>query len=234
MKSPRRIVLTDEIIARHNLCTDPPPSDSLFWLLWNTCIQTAQQALQTPFIQGVKAGTLDPVVYGGFNVNDAYYCFNGAPDYQSAAQRASDVTLQQFLTAKYNSYQTYNATFPQIWRVKDATSIIPFDVCQQYSQFESYIATKFDPIYCLIAMLPCECLWAWLGEQLSPPDPQNLYAPWVNGNNDFSGAYAIGNFLQSYQIANPGVVDQSLSLKIYSQAMIYEQQNFAAALSATD
>lgn len=117
MKNPRRIVLTDEMLAEHNLSTDPPPPDSLFWSMWNSCTPIAQQAFQTPFIQGIGAGTLNPVKYGAFNVSDAYYCFNGAQDYLDAAQRATDPTLQAFLTAKYNSYQKYNATFPTTWRI---------------------------------------------------------------------------------------------------------------------
>jgi thiaminase/transcriptional activator TenA len=234
MKNQRRINLADEMIAKHSLCTDPPPPDSLFWAMWDSCTRIAQEALQTPFIQGINAGTLDPVVYGSFNVNDAYYCFNGAPDYYSAAQHSVDPVLRLFLLAKYNSYQRYNTTFPQTWRIKDATSIIPFDVCLQYSEYETNIAADYDPIYCLIVMLPCEYLWSWLGEQLSPPSSQNLYAPWVTGNNDPSGAYAMGNFLDAYQKANPDVIDQTTAIHIYTQAMSYEQQNFAAAMSKTD
>jgi thiaminase/transcriptional activator TenA len=234
MKNPRRIVLTDEMIAKHNFCTDPPPPDSLFWGMWNSCTEIAQQVLQTPFIQRINSGTLDPVVYGGFNVNDAYYCFSGAPDYQAAAQRTSDPTLKQFLLAKYNSYQKYNLTFPQIWHVQDATSLVPFEVCLQYSQYETEVAAKADPIYCLIVMLPCEYLWAWLGDQLSPPSPQNLYAPWVTANNDPSGAYAIGNFLGAYQQARPDVINQTKAIQIYTQAMAYELQNFAAAMTSIE
>lgn len=74
-------------------------------------------------------------------------------------------------------------------------------------------------------MLPCEYLWAWLGAQLSPPSPQNLYAPWVTGNNDPGGAYAMGNFLNNYQ----GSIDPGQATQIYTAAMNYEQQNFAVA-----
>ena len=142
MRSPRRIVLTDEMIARYDLSTQPPPSDSLFWAMWNSSLEIAQQALQTAFVQGIKIGNLDPVRYGGFNINDAFYCFNGAPDYQIAAQRSTDPTLKAFLTLKYNNSQRYNATFPLIWRVKDGGSIVPFDVCFKHSEFEAGIGTN--------------------------------------------------------------------------------------------
>lgn len=231
MKNPRRISLTPEMVARHDLSTDPPPPDSIFWTLWNACTSIAQAALQTPFIQGIKAGTLDPVKYGGFNVNDAWYCFNGAGDYRTAADRAADPALKAFLTAKHDSYEKYNATFPQIWRVRDGASIVPFDVCREYSEFESGVASREDPVYSLVVMLPCEYLWAWLGAQLAPPDPQNLYAPWITGNIGTHGPYAMGNLLDEYQEAHPGALDPQKALDIYRRAMEYEQRNFAAAAS---
>lgn len=231
MKSPRRIALSDQMIAEHALSTDPPPSDSLFWTMWGSCSHLAEEALQTPFIQGIKTGTLDPVRYGAFNVSDAYYCFHGAKDYADAIKRADHPTLKAFLSIKYNGYQKYNATFPEVWRIKDATSIIPFDACHQYCTFETHVASMEDPIYCLVVMLPCEYLWYWLATQLNPPALQNLYAPWVTGNLSSKGAYAIGNFLNTYQKENPGVLDDQKATQIYTQAMTFEMKNFAAALS---
>ncbi len=231
MRSPRRISLSVQIIAEHDLSKDPPPPDSLFWTMWNSCSHLAEEALQTPFVQGIKAGSLDPVRYGAFNVSDAYYCFHAARDYAAAVKRADHPTLQAFLSLKHQSYQKYNATFPDVWRVKDATSIIPFDVCHQYCGLETQVASQEDPIYCLVVMLPCDYLWSWLAAQLNPPAPQNLYAPWVTGNLGSTGAYAMGNFLDTYQKENPGAVDEQKAAQIYTQAMTFELKNFAAALS---
>jgi thiaminase/transcriptional activator TenA len=231
MKSPRRLTLSDQTVNAHQLSLVPPPPDSIFWKMWNACTSLAEEALQTPFIQGIKAGTLDPIRYGAFNVNDAYYCYHSAPDYVDAERRTDHPTLRMFLREKYNSYQKYNATFPGTWRVKDATSIIPFDACHQYSEFETSIASKEDPIYCLVVMLPCEYLWAWLAVKLSPPSAQNLYASWVKGNLEPDAGYAIGNFLDLYQKENPGTLDEQKAIQIYTQATAFEVKNFEAALS---
>jgi thiaminase/transcriptional activator TenA len=227
MKNNRTIKLDKNFIVEHSLSTSPPPQDSLFWKMWNACINIANSALNTNFIQGIKTGTLDPVTYGGFNVSDAYYCFNGAQDYLAAESRATDLTLQAFLLKKYNSYQKYNETFPKIWHVRDATGVVPSDVCKQYSDFESNVASHQDPIYTLIVMIPCEYLWAWLGAQLSPPTSGNLYAPWINDNDYPDGAYAMGNFLDEYQKTHS--VDEALATELYTQAMTYEYQNFNTA-----
>jgi len=227
MKNNRRIELSKEFVEEHKLSKLPPPENSLFWKMWNSCLDIANKSLETGFIKGIKDANLDPVKYGGFNVSDAYYCFHGADDYLTASDKASDPTLKAFLLKKYESYDKYNKTFPAIWHVKDANGIVPSDVCKNYSEFESEVITAEDAIYALIVMLPCEYLWAWIGGQLSPASKGNLYAPWINGNNDPSGAYAMGNFIDEYQKAYS--IDENLAMKNYTKAMNYELQNFAVA-----
>ncbi|HXU44918.1 MAG TPA: TenA family transcriptional regulator, partial [Thermoanaerobaculia bacterium] len=98
--------------------------------------------------------------------------------------------------------------------------------------YETGVASREDPIYSLVVMLPCEYLWYWLATQLQPVKPQNLYAPWVTGNDDSRGPYAIGNFLDSFQKAHPDVLDPQKAIEIYTRATSYEHLNFAAALPA--
>jgi thiaminase/transcriptional activator TenA len=229
MKNPRRIDLSDEMVVEHGLSKEPPP-EALFWAMWNACANVAQEALETAFIQGIRGGTLDPVHYGGFNVSDAFYCFHGAEDYSTAARRADDRTLRALLLAKHHGYRKYNESFPSTWRIRDASSVVPLDVCREYSAFERHVVSQEDPIYSLVVMLPCEYLWAWLAAQLSPAQPQNLYAAWITGNDDPGSAYAMGNFLESYRAQHP--VDQEKAIQIYCRAMTFEQENFTAALEA--
>ena len=229
MKNPRRVALNDELIKKHNLSTSSPPPESLFWKMWNACVNIANQALATDFIQGIKLGNLDPVKYGGFNVSDAYYCFNGSQDYLAAESRAEDEVLKAFLLQKYQSYQKFNEEFPKIWHIKDASGVVPIEVCKRYLEFESTVASQEEPIYCIVVMLPCEYLWYWLANQLAPPTANNLYAPWITGNDSPNGAYAMGNFLDAYQQNHPGAIDENKAIEIYTQAMSYEVENFAAA-----
>ena len=227
MKNNRSITITEQDLLTHPLSKSKPPENALFWKLWNACFSIAQEALNTKFVQGIKNGTLDPVTYGSFNVSDAYYCFKGAEAYQVAANKTEDPVLKAFLTKKHNSYESYNKTFPKTWHLKGAEGIVPTEVCQQYANFEATVAQNEAPIYCLIVMLPCEYLWAWLGAELSPPAKGNLYADWITGNDYPSGAYAMGNFLEAYRQSNP--VDETKALQIYKQAITYEWQNFATA-----
>jgi hypothetical protein len=40
-EEPRRISLTPEMVAKHDLSTASPPPDSLFWTMWNACTDVA-------------------------------------------------------------------------------------------------------------------------------------------------------------------------------------------------
>lgn len=229
MRNPRRITLDQVFISQNNVLTDAPPQDSLFWFLWHKCQVIATKALSTDFIQGINHGTLDPIKYGAFTVSDAYYCFNGAQDYLAAESKAEDPTLQQYLLKKYQSYQKYNDEFPTIWHIRDASGVVPIDVCKAYSDFERQVASHQASIYTLITMIPCEFLWYWLAHSIAPANANNLYKPWINYNDDPSGAYAIGNFINEYQKTHPEEINVDTAFQLYSTAMNYETENFIAA-----
>ncbi|MCF4100020.1 hypothetical protein [Maritalea mediterranea] len=232
MRNNRSIGDVSQIAKDFSLSTAPPPANSLFWEMWNQNIvqENAQSTLNLPYLQGINSGLLDPNDYGGYNVADAYYCFNGADDYQAAAAKApSGSALQAFLNKKLAGYQRYNATFPSTWHVASAADVTPPEITKAYSDFERKVVAQYDPVYAIIVMLPCEYLWAWLASQMNSPSSQNVYGGWITGNNDPSGAYAMGNFLVQYQAANPGVIDQTLANNIYAWANFYEYANFSAA-----
>jgi thiaminase (transcriptional activator TenA) len=224
MMNNRSINITPEFIEKFNLSTNPPPPDSLFFQMWNANIGTAEYALSTDFIQGIKNGTLDPIKYGAFNVSDAYYCYNGADDFQTAAQKSADPTLQAFLMKKYTSYVKYNQTFTSIWHLKDASGIVPTPITFEYSAFEQQVALNNHAIYTLITMIPCEYLWYWLANQISPPSSGNLYASWITDNSSPNGSYAMGNFLEQYIQTNQ--IDLNYAMEIYTIAMTFEYNNF--------
>lgn len=230
MRNPRTIKVDQSMIQAHALSTESPPENSLFWQMWNANIQIAQQALSTPFVQGIKAGTLDPVTYGAFCISDVYYCFEGADDYSAVAEGATSRTLKAFLVKKAMSYHAYNDSFTKTWHVRDASGVVPTDVTKAYSSFESQVAKDQPPIYTLVAMLPCEYLWAWLGQELADDaTDDNLYKNWITGNQGFKGSYTMGNFLMAYAEENPAALDNELAMDIYTQAITYEWKNFLAA-----
>lgn len=227
-----RVVSPAHVATYPTTDSAPPPKDSLFWTLWHSKeVQVlAQKALATSYIQGIKAGTLNPDRYGAYNIADAYYCYKGADDYQVAAARAEDRHLKAYLEAKYRSYESYNAYFLKHWYVKDAAAVTPPQAMRDYAELESNVVRNESPIYALIAMIPCEYLWPWLANQITDGDvPGNVYRGWISDNNSFHGAYKIGNFLHAFMVANPGAVDPNKAQNIYSSGVSFEYLNFANA-----
>ena len=97
-----------------------PPSGSLFQKLVDNpeSVAISNMCYNTDYIQGIREGTLDANIYGNFNVSDAYYCYAGAKDYEEAAKRAHDEPeLMGYLAEKARSYQKYNDSFKDTWRL---------------------------------------------------------------------------------------------------------------------
>lgn len=234
MLGNRRLPDLADLIAGHNIPKTRPPEDSLFWRMWNSAEYIAKDTLMLPFLQGIRNGTLDPNVYGGYNVADAYYCFKGADAYEVALSHTPGGSpLWDFLNKKYTGYKKYNDTFPDTWHVSSAAAVTPPQITREYAAYEDRVARYLHPIYTLIVMLPCEYLWAWLASQMAPAQPGNVYAGWINENDDPSGAYAIGNFLDMYMERHPMVVDEEKAMRVYQRAQYYEYANFAAATRDT-
>ncbi|MEM6686207.1 MAG: TenA family transcriptional regulator [Bacteroidota bacterium] len=235
MKRTKQISIDDAFTGKYALSKTSPPADSLFWKLWNNNKDIGVKALNTKYIQGMNTGTLDPNVYARYNISDAYYCYRGPEDYEAAVKRAKNPILKAFLEMKRDGYIKYDAELPGLWRVKSGNGIIPSEVCKEYADYETAVATGTlpllkdlpDPIYTLIVMLPCEYLWPWLAQQMSPTKG-NLYNFWITGNNDPSGAYKIGNFINEYEKEHP--IDHTVANEIYRNAMNYEYLNFETAV----
>lgn len=225
MKNNRKIRLSSSDIEKYNIATTPPPKGSIFWQLWDSCIDIAHETLQTKFIEGIKNGTLDPIVFGAFNVDDGYYCFNGADDYLTASKKAKNELLKFFLKEKYNSYLTYNESFTDTWHIKDASSVIPTSVTKAYSDYERSVVLTKETIYSLVVMLPCDYLWYWFSTKIENKTPNNIYEPWIDDNLDSSSAYAIGNVLNLFS----NEIDIGEATEIYKNAMTFELNNFKQA-----
>lgn len=228
MKNVKKASPPKGFYAEHGIPKTKPPADSLFWKLFKSCMDIAQDALATDFMQGIKKGNLNPNHYGSYSVMDAFYCFEGAEDYLAATQRAEDPTLAAMLQHKHDSYASYNQTITDTWGLKDADGITPNEAVKNYSALEREVASQEDPIYTLIVMLPCEYLWAWLAAQLTGDTHDNLYAFWITENGDPSGAYAMGNFIEQFRAKYPNAIDESKALSIYKAAMEGERNDFAA------
>ena len=74
-------------------------------------------------LQGLKTGTLDPIKFGVFNIEDVVYCLKTVEALKIAAKRASG-NVKSFLEDCIQSYEEYSTSLTNQWRIKSADSVL--------------------------------------------------------------------------------------------------------------
>ena len=232
-RSPRRINFQHNALSKITLSTDQPPQDSLSWKLWLACQDIAEQALASDYIQSIKHGNLHPDNYGQYTVQDACYCYNAEADYQTLEERSNKAgysELASFAQARYEGYQKYNKEFLTSWHIADGKAVIPSEAANVYINFEHHVANNMEPIYGVMAMIPCEQLWSWLANQLkADATPENLYSFWITENEGWHGAYRLDNFIDSWFKNNPDKYNEEQALYVMRSSMTCELNFFRSA-----
>lgn len=232
-RSPRRLDFQHPALAAQNLSTDKPDVDSTSWKLWLASHDLAQLALATHYIQGIKNGNLHPDDYGQYTVQDAAYCYNALADYLTIQNRARDEglpNLASFAAARAASYESYNQQFLNEWHITSGDAVKPGEAARTYIQLEHNVAQHLEPIYGVIAMLPCDELWPWLATELKPHHtPENVYGFWIQENGDWHGAYRLDNFIDTWFATHPETYNWELALYVMRSCMTCEVNFFRSA-----
>ena len=233
-RSPRRVRMDHEALQAIPLNDKaPPPDDSVGWRLWTSCADLAQEALKTDYMQGIKNGTLDPNQYGQYTLQDAVYCHHAQDDYQTMESRATAdgyPELAAFAKARQDSYASYNADTFKSWHIKNADALMPGKAAQTYIDFEHLIATEWQPIYGVIAMIPCDQLWPYLATELKDDATAgNLYSFWIKENGDWGGSYRMDNFIDAWFAEHEDVYDWGSALFVFRSCMTCEVNFFKSA-----
>ncbi len=119
----------------------------------------------------------------------------------------------------------------EAWHLADISAVKPSLAVQRYIDHEHYVAESLSPIYGVVAMTPCDQLWAWLGTELAKDvRPGNLYDFWIEENNDWGGAYRLDNFIDGWFAAHPEIYDWDLALFAYRGSMLGEVNGFRAGM----
>lgn len=56
------------------------------------------------------------------------------------------------------------------WHIRNASTIVVGPECQGYIDNHVNATRDEDPIYAVVASIPCERLWPWLGQVLNSQD----------------------------------------------------------------
>ncbi|XP_033751116.1 uncharacterized protein LOC117335234 [Pecten maximus] len=190
--------------------------------LWKSTEAKRNDVLKTTFVDGVGAGTLDPVKFGGFVIQDCVYLYEQYKCIKAAAQRATDKDLKKFLSDVAGKYDGYYRDAFKAWHIEQASGIELGTACQAYVKYMQD-AQKLDTIYFLVSMTPCLSLWAWLGEQLQKKN-KGVYAGWVK--NNFAGGSTLKRLEKEI---NEAKLDIGIAKNLFKDGMDHEYKFFSSA-----
>lgn len=119
----------------------------------------------------------------------------------------------------------------------NADSIVLTDAARKYIDFKSNLlpdtVNSVEPlIYFLVAMIPCEKLWPWLGTKLDADQnilkvsPNVYYEAWIVPNLPTKPKGSIEVYVEAYFLSS---YDSDKALGIYQDAMTLEKEFFESA-----
>ncbi|XP_021375613.1 uncharacterized protein LOC110464620 [Mizuhopecten yessoensis] len=197
---------------------------SNFDYLWAETESERKQALSTPFVQGVKDGTLDPVTFGGFVVQDCIYLYRQYKAIIQAEKSAKPGVLKTFLIKLIVKYEGYYKGAFKLWHIDDPSGIKLGKAGQTYVDFVDKEADEPETIYFLVSIAPCLKLWSWLGTQIGTK--HGAYDQWVT--NNFVGGSTLKSIVQFID-EQKDKLDRVKALAIFKEGMGHEYKFFNSA-----
>lgn len=234
----RSISLLTYIPAQMRRHLGKPLPSSFFCRAFHTNRHTANAAANTRYLQSMHDGTLSPLDYGCFTIQDAYYCYSAQDTLRLLLHRIdheAEPELFGLVESNVSAYDDYNRTFLEDWHIQDAACVLPTETTRRYAAHERQVARHKEPLYSLVAYLPCFHLWPWYARRLmmSPRYRPGVYRSWFEGiyqgeREGFGSAWLLGNFIEEWrQGGRP--FDENLAHDIYRKSMEFELAIFSEA-----
>lgn len=217
---------------------DKPLPTSFYARAFAANWRTANAVASTRYLQSMHMGTLNPLDFGCLMVQDAYYCYRARRTLELLLDRIDHQSLPNLydlVESKLRSYDDYNKTFLDDWHIRNTESVVPAETMRLYAEHERRVALEEDPIYTLVAYLPCYRLWPWFARQLkmSPLYSPGVYRDWFDSvyqgeSESFGGAWLLGTFIEKWKDAGRPF-DEDLAHDIYRTSMNFELKVFEEA-----
>ncbi len=202
---------------------------SLSSILWQANESLAGASLQSPFVQGIRDGSLPKEKFAYYVGQDAFFLEAFARAYSIAAAKAPDWESFQIFHAladgvlqELNLHQGY----AESWDV-DIRTVEPSSTTRQYTDF--LLATSWSqPVgITAVAMSPCMRLYAYLGKELAKGGiPSHRYRDWI-------ATYSSDEFepltQQLETLVDQFSTDTVITRSTYKYAMACERDFFQAA-----
>lgn len=197
--------------------------------LWQANKDLAFVCLQHPFVQGIADGTLEKQKFAYYVGQDAFFLEAFARAYSIVAAKAPDwegFTIFHSLAGGVLAELRLHETYAAQWGV-NLSSVTPEPATRRYIDFLLATAWGSDVSLTTAAMLPCMCLYLFLGQQLAQNGVlEHSYTNWIR-------TYSSAEFEQlTQQLESLAERYISVTPKVHSTyryAMLCERDFFQAA-----
>lgn len=202
---------------------------SLSQVLWQANQDLAEASLKSPFVQGIREGSLARVKFAHYVGQDAFFLEAFARAYSIAAAKApSWESFQTFHALADGVLQELNLHkgYAQGWGI-DIAEVAPSVETRQYTDFLLATAWSQPVGITAVAMSPCMSLYAYIGKTIAAGGiPEHDYKDWIAtyGGDEFEPlAKQLEAIVDRYSSDTP------LTRSTYRYAMQCERDFFQGA-----
>lgn len=200
--------------------------------LWQASAVCAAQCLASPFVSGLRDGTLDPRRFAYYVGQDAFFLEAFARAYSVAAAKApTNVDLHELhgLAAGALDELRLHKSYASGLGL-DLGAVVPAPATRRYTDFLLATAWTAEVGRTAAAMAPCMRLYAHIGNELAVGvDDGHPYVAWI-ATYSSSGFEALARQLEG--LVDRHVRTQDDVIDVYDYAMVCELEFFIAAWDA--
>jgi thiaminase/transcriptional activator TenA len=200
--------------------------------LWQASAARAADCLASPFVSGLRDGSLDPRRFAFYVGQDAFFLDAFARAYSVAAARAPTnrdlVELHGLAAGAIEELRLHDGYALELGI--DLATVIPAPATRRYADFLLATAWSTDVGRVGAAMAPCMRLYAYLGNELaSVVHDGHPYAAWIAtySSPDFESLAR-----QLEELVDRHVESEESVIDAYGYAMTCELEFFVAAWNA--
>jgi len=149
--------------------------------LWKENSDLASLSLNTPFVKGIKDGTLPIESFQLYIAQDYYFLESFAHAYGLAISKCNDRNSIQKLSELLMGVSeelVMHENYAKSWGIDISKNTLREET-KAYTDFLEQVAKEEILIAILSAMTPCMKLYSWLGKELSIITKNNPYQNWV-------------------------------------------------------
>ncbi|KAJ8260347.1 hypothetical protein GJAV_G00179910 [Gymnothorax javanicus] len=202
-------------------------TSDLYEDLWNNNKYIADETLDLPFLKHMQSGSLSAEDYINFTLQDVKYLDEVVKMlYELINTRSIQTNTTKFLRDRYRGYSSYLTDVLESFSMEEPPNIKLHPAMAKYiNTYKDVMRTK-DPIYFVVALLPCSRLWPYLAKNLKMKK-DNAYYKFKTSNENYNPAKHFKPFLNRHQKK----IDIDVAHEVFRQQMKNEKSFFAESFT---